>query len=72
MQCTHQPCTCQVTYDGDFCSDACRNVSAAVPGPCPCDHPTCEGNKGVYQPGDVVGDTPLGEGLVPRDAPLPR
>lgn len=69
MQCSHPPCTCDVTYQGDFCSETCRNVSADEQGLCPCEHSTCQANRGIYEPGETVGDTPLGEGLIPKDTP---
>lgn len=71
MQCAHPPCTCAVTYQGEFCSELCDKVSADGTGLCPCEHSTCEANRGIHEPAEVVGETPLGEGLIPRDQPPP-
>ncbi len=60
MQCSHGPCTCQVTYEGDVCSEACRNAMAATDGTqCPCGHALCAGSQGLYQPGGGQAVDPL-------------
>lgn len=69
MQCSHPPCTCTVTYEGDFCSDACRNVKAAEM-LCPCDHAECFANQPTHAPQEL-GNAPLREGVLPPDLPPP-
>jgi len=41
QKCAHEPCVCQVTPDQEYCSDHCRESSAAHRDSCRCSHIDC-------------------------------
>jgi hypothetical protein len=43
MKCAHPACTCMVSADGEFCSDACsdESESATIGATCGCGHTEC-------------------------------
>jgi len=41
MECSHEPCTCQVSEAGQFCGEACGLGMDRGPF-CNCGHPQCE------------------------------
>lgn len=50
MECSHQPCTCQVGELGQFCSESCRLGLEGGPF-CGCGHPDCEASPMTIDPG---------------------
>lgn len=47
MQCSHEPCTCQVEMAGDYCGPSCRTGVAAVGSDrCHCGHAHCDASTG--------------------------
>lgn len=42
--CRHKTCMCEVQADGEYCSDACRDIAQEEP--CICGHGTCAGIMG--------------------------
>lgn len=48
-ECLHNPCTCEVTGDGPFCSPECEEAARAAEPliECTCPHDTCGGREEI-------------------------
>lgn len=51
MECAHEPCTCVVIEEGEFCSEACATGSLSGLF-CGCDHVACRASR--VQPPEIV------------------